>query len=41
MPAMNAGAPSNDAMGMNHASGQPMGMDAFDPDLGFDEASLM
>ncbi|KAK3186233.1 hypothetical protein K4F52_004997 [Lecanicillium sp. MT-2017a] len=41
MPAMNAGAPSNDAMGMNHASGQPMGMDAFDPDLGFDEASLI
>ncbi len=40
MPAMNAGAAPNDAMAMNHASGQPMGMDAFDQDLGFDDALM-
>lgn len=40
MPAMNPGATSHDAMAMNHASGQPMGMDAFDQELGFDDALM-
>ncbi|KAK5995181.1 Protein pacG [Cladobotryum mycophilum] len=41
MPAMTA-APTapNDAMGLNHASGQPIGMDTFDHELGFDESLL-
>lgn len=40
MPPMTANGATNDAMVMNHTNGQTIGMDNFEPDMGFDEALL-